>query len=149
MSVWIALDHNYIHYSLAGTDYRVAAQCARETWGLTAYDTKIHDLCYTSYEPPWRPHDGELPPVDFISPCFCQPFSEGSNRSVRGLTHLAQILDFVMRKALLLRPDNFDRFTRIQQWLIAHLVAEREFDIWELIVSEIEDTIAKGFRGCC
>jgi hypothetical protein len=27
------------------------------------------------------------------------------------------------------------------------LVAQREFDIWDLIVSEIEDTIAEGFRG--
>ena len=24
-SVWIALDHSYIHYALAGTDYRVTA----------------------------------------------------------------------------------------------------------------------------
>ena len=32
-SVWIAPDHSYIHYALAGTDYRVIAQRARETWG--------------------------------------------------------------------------------------------------------------------
>jgi len=29
-SVWVALDHSYIHYALAGTDYRVTAQRARE-----------------------------------------------------------------------------------------------------------------------
>ena len=51
-SVWVALDHSYIHYALAGTDYRVTAQRARETWGLTAYDTKIHELCYGNFEPP-------------------------------------------------------------------------------------------------
>ena len=51
-SVWIAPDHGYIHYALAGRDYRVSAQRARETWGLTAYGTKIHELCYGSFEPP-------------------------------------------------------------------------------------------------
>jgi len=83
----------------------------------------------------------------FISSCFRQPFSEVSSCSVGGLTRPARILDFVMRKILLPRPSYHDEFTRIQQWLIAHLVAEREFDIWDLIESEIEDTIAEGFRG--
>jgi len=128
-SVWVALDHCYIHYRLEGTDYRVTAQHARETWGLTAYATKIHEICYDSYEPPYHPHGGELPPVDFISPCFRQHFADGSSRSVRGLTRPAQILDFVMRSTLLPRPGYRDGFTRIQQWLIAHLVAQREFDV--------------------
>jgi hypothetical protein len=35
-SVWVAPDHNYIHYARVGTDYRVTTQRARETWGLTA-----------------------------------------------------------------------------------------------------------------
>ena len=26
-------------------------------------------------------------------------------------------------------------------------MAQRKFDIWDLIVSEIEDTVAEGFRG--
>jgi hypothetical protein len=107
----------------------VTAQHARGTWGLTAYATKIHEICYDSYEPPYHLHGGELPPVDFISPCFRQHFVEGSSRSVRGLTHPAQILDFVMRKTLLPRPGYRDGFTHIQQWLIAHLVAQREFDV--------------------
>ena len=51
-SVWIAPDHSYIHYTRAGKDYRVSAHRARETRGLTAYDTKIHELCYGSFEPP-------------------------------------------------------------------------------------------------
>ena len=31
--------------------------------------------------------------------------------------------------------------------MIAHLIAQRPFDLWDLIVSEIEDTIAEGFKG--
>jgi len=123
-SVWIAPYHSYIHYALASTDYRVTAQCARETWGLTAYETKIQELCYAGFEPPHRPHGGELPPIDVISPCFCPPFFEGSSHAVGGLTRPARILDFVMRKTLLPRPGYRDGFTRIHQWLIAHLVAQ-------------------------
>ena len=50
---------------------------------------------------------------NFISPCFRQPFSEGSSHSVGGLTRPTRILDFVMRKTLLLRPGYQDGFTRI------------------------------------
>jgi hypothetical protein len=82
--------------------------------GLTAYDTKIHELCYGSFGPPRRPHGGELPQVDFVSPCFRLPFSEGSSRTVGSLTRPARILDFVMRKTLLLRPGYRDGFTMIQ-----------------------------------
>jgi hypothetical protein len=85
-SVWIALDHSYIHYAPVGTDYRVTAQRAREVFGLTAYDTRIHALCYGNFEPPRRPHGGALPPVDFVAPCFRQSFGEGSSRIVGDLT---------------------------------------------------------------
>lgn len=51
-SVWVSLDHSYIHYALAGTDYRVTAMSAREVLGLRAYSTRIHQLCYGNFEPP-------------------------------------------------------------------------------------------------
>jgi len=63
------------------------------------------------------------------------------------LTHLARILDFVLRKTLLPRTGYRDGFTRIQQWLVAHLISKTPFDLWDLIISEIEDTISKSFRG--
>jgi len=40
-SVWVALDHSYIHYALAGTDYRVTAERAGEVFGLTALPRSI------------------------------------------------------------------------------------------------------------
>ena len=63
------------------------------------------------------------------------------------LTRPARILDFVLRKTLFPRSGYRDSFTRIQQWLVAHLIAKRPFDLWDLIVSEIEDTISESFRG--
>ena len=146
-SVWVSPDHSYIHYALAGTDYRVTAQSAREVLGLRAYPTRIHQLCYGNFEPPRRPHGGEMPPVDFVAPCFCQPFGEGSSRIVGDLTRPARILDFVLRKTLFPRTGYRDGFTRIQQWLVAHLISKTPFDLWDLIVSEIEDTILESFRG--
>ena len=41
-SVWVTPDHSYIHYALAGTDYRVTAQRAREVLRLITYATRIH-----------------------------------------------------------------------------------------------------------
>jgi len=63
------------------------------------------------------------------------------------LIRLAKILDFVLRKTLLPRTGYKDGFTRIQQWLVAHLISQTPFDLWDLIVSEIEDTISESFSG--
>jgi len=115
--------------------------------GLRAYSTSIHQLCYGNFEPPRRPHGGEIPPVDFVAPCFRPLFGEGSSRTVGDLTRPARILDFVLRKTLLPRTGYRDGFTRIQQWLVAHLISQTPFDLWDLIVSEIEDTISESFRG--
>ena len=99
-SVWVSPDHSYIHYALAGTDYRMTARRAREVLGLTTSSTRIHQLCYGNFEPPRRPHGGALPPVDFVAPCFRQPFGERSTRTVGDLTRPAKIHDFVLRKTL-------------------------------------------------
>ena len=84
-----------------------------------------------------------------MAPCFRPPFGEGSSRTVRDLTRPARILDFVLRKTLLPRTGYRDGFTRIQLWLVAHLISQTPFDLWDLIVSEIEDTISNSFRRRC
>ena len=37
--------------------------------------------------------------------------------------------------------------TRIQLWLLNYLMQQAMFDIWDLLPSEMEDTITEGFRG--
>ena len=37
--------------------------------------------------------------------------------------------------------------THIQLWLLNSLMQQTVFDIWDLLLSEMEDTIAEGFRG--
>ena len=51
----------------------------------------------------------------------------------------------MLRKTLFPRTGYRDGFTRILQWLVAHLISKTPFDLWDLIVSEIEDTISKSF----
>ena len=113
-SVRVSPDHSYSHYALGVIDYRVTTQSAREVLGLRAYPNRIHHLCYGNFEPPRRPHRGEIPPVDFVAPCFRPCFGEGSSRTVGDLTCPARILDFVLRKTLLPRTGYRDGFTRIQ-----------------------------------
>ena len=37
--------------------------------------------------------------------------------------------------------------TRMQQFVLYHLVSQTLFDIWDLILCEMEGTIVEGFRG--
>ena len=37
--------------------------------------------------------------------------------------------------------------TRIQLWLTYYLVSQLEFDVWDVMLSEMEDTLAEGLRG--
>jgi len=37
--------------------------------------------------------------------------------------------------------------THIQLWLLNSLMQQTVFDIWDLLLSEMEDTIVEGFRG--
>jgi len=66
---------------------------------------------------------------------------------VGDLTRPARIIDFVLRKTLLPRAGYRDGFNRIQQWLVIHLISNTHFDLWDPIVSEIEDTISESFTG--
>ena len=52
-----------------------------------------------------------------------------------------------MRRTLLLRMGYREGLTRIQLWLLNSLIQQTVFDIWDLLLSKMEDTIAEGFRG--
>ena len=48
---------------------------------------------------------------------------------------------------MLPRSGHRDGLTHIQLWLVHHLVSQIEFDIWDMMLSEMEDTLAEGFKG--
>ena len=87
-----------------------------------------------------------MPPTDLVHHCFTEPFGEGSRRNSSDLNPTARILEAVMRRTLLPRMGYREGLTRIQLWLINSLM-QTVFDIWDLLLSEMEDTIAEGFRG--
>ena len=96
--------------------------------------------------PPRHPHGGMVPPMDLVHHCFTEPFGEGSHRNPSDLNPTARVLEAIMRRTLLPRMGYREGLTCIQLWLINSLMQQTVFDIWELLLSEMEDTIAKGFR---
>ena len=88
-----------------------------------------------------------MPPTDLLRSCFTEPFDEGSSKTPHDLTPIARLLDAIMRRTLLPRMGYHKGLTRIQLWLVYHLVSQTAFDIWDMILLEMEDTLAKGFRG--
>ena len=88
-----------------------------------------------------------MPPTDLVRHCFKEPFGEGSCRTPSDLTPTARVLDAIMRRTLLLRMGYHEGLTRIQLWLLNSLMQQTVFDICDLLLSEMEDTIAEGFRG--
>jgi hypothetical protein len=63
------------------------------------------------------------------------------------LTPLARVLDAIVRCTLLPRLGYREGLTRMQLWVVHHLLSQTPFDIWDLMPSEMEDTLAEGFKG--
>ena len=60
---------------------------------------------------------------------------------------MAHLLDTVMRRTLLSRGGYHEGLTRIQLWLLHHLISQTPFDIWDLLLLEMADTLVEGFKG--
>ena len=87
-----------------------------------------------------------VPPTDLVHHCFTEPFSEGSSRTPSDLTPTARVLEAIMRRTLLPRMGYREGLTRIQLWLLNALMQQTVFDVWDLLLSKMEDTIAESFR---
>jgi hypothetical protein len=57
------------------------------------------------------------------------------------------VLDAIVRWTLLLRLGYREGLTRMQLWVVHHLISQTPFDIWDLMLCEMEDTLAEGFKG--
>ena len=60
---------------------------------------------------------------------------------------MCHLLNDVMRRTLLPRTGYKEGLINLQQWLLAALVSQLEFDIVDLLISEMEDTIAEGIKN--
>ena len=95
---------------------------------------------------PRHPHGGMVPPTDLVRHYFTEPFGKGSRRNPNDLMPTARVIEAVMRN-LLPRMGYREGLTQIQLWLLNSLMQQTVFDICDLLLSEMEDTIAEGFRG--
>jgi hypothetical protein len=57
------------------------------------------------------------------------------------------LLDAIIRQTILPYPNFRDGTTRLQQWLLSHLVRGITFDIWDLMLCEVEETIYESFSA--
>jgi hypothetical protein len=119
----------------------------REILRLLALETKIHQLCFGQTPPPRHPHGGTMPPTDLVRPCFREPFGEGSRRTPASLTPIARVLHAIVRRTLLPRLGYREGLTHMQLWVVHHLISQTSFDTWDLMLCEMEDTLAEGFKG--
>jgi hypothetical protein len=70
-----------------------------------------------------------VPPTDMIRPCFREPFGEGSKHTPASLTPLARVFDAIVRWTLFLRLGYREGQTRMQLWVVHHLISQTSFDI--------------------
>jgi hypothetical protein len=70
-----------------------------------------------------------MPPTDLVRPCFHEQFGEGSRRTPAMMTHIARVLDAIVRRTLLSRLGYREGLTRMQIWVVHHLISQTPFDI--------------------
>jgi hypothetical protein len=63
------------------------------------------------------------------------------------LIALARVLDAIVRWTLLPRLRYREGLTCMQLWVVHHLISQTPFDILDLMLCEMEDTLAEGFKG--
>jgi hypothetical protein len=88
-----------------------------------------------------------VPPTDMIRPCFREPVGEGSRHTPASLTRITRVLDAIMRRTLLPRLGYREGLTRMQLCVVHHLISQTPFDLWDLMLCEMANTLAEGFKG--
>jgi hypothetical protein len=148
-TVWINPYYSEIAFSFLGQRVDTSSEWAREILRIPHNANKIHKLCFPDAEPPRRAHTRVLPPVEDMRPCFRGDFGEGSIRIPTDMTSIARALDSIVRRTILPREGFREGFTRLQQWIVSHshLVRRVEFDIWDLMLLDIEDVIYGSFSS--
>ena len=111
--VWVDPSHEFIQFRFEGETYRILAFEIRQLYGFLETLVRLHSLCYGTADPPRRPHDGTHPSAAHVATIFCPPFDEGSRRSPRDMTRLAQVLEIAMRKILLPRVGFREALTHL------------------------------------
>jgi hypothetical protein len=100
-TVWIDPDHHWMRFRFEREDVTIHANQIRQLFGFHESSTRLHSLCYDTFDPPRRPHGGVAPGTAHVAALFRPPFSDGSRRSPADFTTAAKFLYQLMRRTLL------------------------------------------------
>jgi hypothetical protein len=128
-------------------DVTIHASQIHQMFGFTESSTRLHSLCYSTSDPPRRPHGGVAPATAHVVALFRRPFTNGSRRSPADFTPAAKYLYQLMRRTLLPRMGYREATTHIHLWLLGALISHSEFDVVDFLICEIEDTLLDGLRA--
>jgi hypothetical protein len=146
-SVWTDPDHYWMRFRFEREDVTIHASQIRQVFGFNESSTRLHSMCYGTSDPPRRLHDGVAPGTAHVAALFRPPFSDGSRRSPADFTTAARFLYQLMRRTLLPWMGYREATTHIQLWPLGALVSQSEFDVVDLLICEIEDTVLDGLRA--
>jgi hypothetical protein len=88
-----------------------------------------------------------VPSIDVVRCLFGSDFGVGSSRRPVDILPPVRLLDAIIRRTILPHLNFRDGTTRLQQWLLSHLVSWIPFDTWDLMLCELEDTIYESFSA--
>ena len=69
-SLWIDLDHRFIHFTFRGCDCMLYSDRVREILRIPESATRIHQICYGQTQPLRHPHGGAEPPTNLVRAYF-------------------------------------------------------------------------------
>jgi hypothetical protein len=143
-TMYVEADRLSLHFMFMGQQQRLTREGIAELLGVDLHDDSIHYLDYPDVEAPRRAHSPVLPSDKKISFLFLQPFLPSTRRTPDRLTREAYMVHYMLRRFVLYRMGNVESLTGVQQWLLMYVMAKRPFDIVDILISEVEDTIMDG-----
>jgi hypothetical protein len=143
-TVYVDADRVAIRFMFMGQQQRLTREGIADLLQVDLHDDSIHHLAYTDIEPPRRAHSSILLSDDEINFLFQQPFLPGTPRTPDRLIREAYVVHYALRRSVLYRMGNAESLTRVQQWLLMYVMAQRPFDLVGIMLAEIEDAIMDG-----
>jgi hypothetical protein len=143
-TVYVDADRVAIRFMFMGQQPRLTREGIAELLQVDLHDDSIHHLAYPVVEPPRRAHSPILPSDDEISFLFQQPFLSGTPRTPDRLVREAYVVHYAVRRSVLYWMGNAELLIGVQQWLLMYVMAQRPFDLVDIMLAEIEDAIMDG-----
>jgi hypothetical protein len=139
--VYVDADRVAIRFMFMGQQQRLNREGIAELLQVDHHDDSIHYLAYPDVEPPRHAHSPISPTDEEISFLFQLPFLPGTPRTPDRFIREAYVVHYALRRSVLYRMGNAKSLIGLQQWLLMYVMAKRPFDLVDIMLAEIEDSI--------